>query len=56
MGCGAFVIFLGSWAPASSLTNFNLAWKTATLLALATAKYCLDLIFYVLIIISFSSA
>ena len=32
-----------SWAPASSLTTFKLAWKTATLLALATVKHCSDL-------------
>ena len=31
---------LGSWAPASSLTNFKLAWKTITLSALVTAKHC----------------
>ena len=30
---------LESWAPASSLTTFKLAWKTATLLALVTAKH-----------------
>ena len=30
---------LESWAPASFLTTFKLAWKTATLLALATARY-----------------
>ena len=34
---------LESWAPASSLTTFKLAWKTATLLALVTAKYYSDL-------------
>ena len=34
---------LESWAPASSLTTFKLAWKTATLLALVTAKHCSDL-------------
>ena len=34
---------LESWAPASSLTTFKIAWKTATLLALATAKCCSDL-------------
>ena len=33
---------LESWAPASSCTNFKLAWKTATLLTLATAKHCSD--------------
>ena len=33
---------LKSWAPASSLTTFKLAWKTATLLALVTAKHCSD--------------
>ena len=34
---------LESWAPASSLTTFKLAWKTATLLVLVTAKHCSDL-------------
>ena len=34
---------LESWAPASFLTAFKLAWKTATLLALVTAKCCSDL-------------
>ena len=34
---------LESWAPASSLTTFKLAWKTVTLLELATAKHCSDL-------------
>ena len=34
---------LESWAPASSLTTFKLAWKTATLLALVTVKHCSDL-------------
>ena len=34
---------LESWAPASSLTTFKLAWKTATLLALVTGKHCSDL-------------
>ena len=34
---------LESWAPTSSLTTFKLAWKTGTLLALVTAKYCSDL-------------
>ena len=34
---------LESWAPMSSLTTFKLAWKTATLLALVTAKCCSDL-------------
>ena len=29
---------LESWAPMSSLTTFKPAWKTATLLALVTAK------------------
>ena len=33
---------LESWAPASSLATFKLAWKTAILLALATAKYFSD--------------
>ena len=34
---------LENWAPASSLTTFKLAWKTATLLALVTAKCISDL-------------
>ena len=34
---------LERWAPASSLTTFKLAWKTATLLAFVTAKSCSDL-------------
>ena len=34
---------LESWAPTSSLTTFKLAWKTATFLALVTAKLCSDL-------------
>ena len=37
---------LESWAPASSLTTFNLAWKTATLLAL---NYCKALFLFNLI-------
>ena len=39
------LFLLESWAPASSLTTFKLAWKTATLLALVTAKCCSDLTF-----------
>ena len=31
------------WTVASSLNTFKLAWKTATLLALVTAKCCSDL-------------
>ena len=38
-----FLSLLESWAPASSLTTFKLAWKTATLLALVTAKHCSNL-------------
>ena len=34
---------LDSWAPASSLTTFKLAWKTAALLPLVTAKHCSDI-------------
>ena len=34
---------LESWTPASSLTTFKLAWKTATLLAIVTARHCSDL-------------
>ena len=33
---------LESWTPASSLTTFKLAWKTATLLALLNVKHCSD--------------
>ena len=39
----ACYLFWKVWAPASSLTTFKLAWKTATLLALVTAKHCSDL-------------
>ena len=35
--------YLFCLAPASSLTTFKLAWKTAILLALVTAKHCSDL-------------
>ena len=38
-----FLSLLESWVPTSSLTTFMLAWKTATLLALVTAKHCSDL-------------
>ena len=34
--CSLFEI----WAPDSTLTTFQLAWKTATLLALVIPKYC----------------
>ena len=34
---------LESWALASSVTTFKLAWKTATLLALVAVKHCSDL-------------
>ena len=34
---------LESWAPASSLAAFKLAWKTAALLVLITTKHCSDL-------------
>ena len=34
---------LESWAPVSSLSLFKLAWKTATVFALVTAKCCSDL-------------
>ena len=34
---------LKSWSPASSLTTYKLAWKTATLLVLVTMKHCSDL-------------
>ena len=34
---------LESWAPASSLTTFKLAWKIAALLELVTAEHCSDL-------------
>ena len=38
-----FLSLLESWAPISSFTTFKLAWKTAKLLALVTAKHCSDL-------------
>ena len=34
---------LDSWTPASSLSNFKLAGKTSTLLAVVTAKCCSNL-------------
>ena len=34
-----FFSLLESWALVSSVTNFNLAWKTATLITLVTRKY-----------------
>ena len=34
---------LEGWTPASFLTTFKLAWKTATLLVLVTVKHCSDL-------------
>ena len=37
------LFLLESWVPASSFTNLKLAWKTAMLLALVTAKHCSDL-------------
>ena len=37
------LFLLDSWSPACSLTTFKLAWKTATLLTLVTAKHCSDL-------------
>ena len=37
------LLFLfASWELTSSFTTFKLAWKTATLLALVTAKHCSD--------------
>ena len=36
-------LLLESCVPASSLTNFKLVWKTATLLALVTAQHCSNL-------------
>ena len=42
MGC-QLLSLLESWAPASSLINYILACKSATHLALATAKNCSDL-------------
>ena len=38
-----FLSLLESWAPASSLTTFKLAWKTATVMALVTVMHCSDL-------------
>ena len=40
---GHLLSLLESWAPVSSLTTLKLAWKTATFLALVTAKHCSDL-------------
>ena len=42
-GVECLLSLLESWAPESSLTTFKLAWKTATLLVLVTAKRCSDL-------------
>ena len=42
-GVECLLSLLESWAPASSLTTFKLAWKTAILLAVVTAKCCSDL-------------
>ena len=39
-------LLLEIWAPASSFTNFELAWKTATLLVLVTVKHCSDSTFF----------
>ena len=44
---------LESWALASSLTTFQLAWKTATLLAFVNVKCFSDYLYYVLIISTF---
>ena len=38
-----FIIPVRDLAPASSLSNFKLTWKMATLFALVTAKHCFDL-------------
>ena len=40
---GILLSMYDSWAASSSLTNFSLSWKTATLLALVTDKHCSDL-------------
>ena len=37
----SFIILVGGLVPAS-FPNFKLAWKTATLFALVTARYCLN--------------
>ena len=42
-GAEHLLSLLESWVPASSLTTFKLAWKTATLLVLVTVKHCSDL-------------
>ena len=42
MGVRCLLSLLERCAQASPLTNFNLAWKTTTLLVLVTAKYCAD--------------
>ena len=41
---GCLLSLLESWVPTSSLSNFKLSWKTATLLAFVTGKHCFDLI------------
>ena len=38
-----FVVYVEGLAAASSLTTLKLAWETATLLTLVTAKLCSDL-------------
>ena len=44
MGCQKCLLsLLQIWVPSSSLTNFRLAWKTATILALVAAKCGSDL-------------
>ena len=37
------LLFLERWAPASSITAFNLAWKITTLLVLVPGKHCSEL-------------
>ena len=53
--CGMLTLLplLESRALACSLSTFNLAWKTAILLALVTTKCCCDLPFNVLAIGTF---
>ena len=43
MGCQTFIMLVKELVPASSLTYFKLAWRTATCMALVTTKCCSDL-------------
>ena len=45
MGCQMFIFLLERRVPGFPLSNLKLAWKTATLIALVTTKYCSGLTF-----------